>query len=91
MFNFTGHRFYLDQSRLTTAIRNHLGNDIETEDYDKVFVDLDRFSREGMKIWVSPMSSYAIYNAVTIKVSPSLCNMFISSFKSISLCSYRTT
>lgn len=61
------HKFYLDQSRLTEAIRSHLGSDIETQDYDQVFVDLDRFSREGMKIWVSPMSSYAIYNAVTIK------------------------
>jgi hypothetical protein len=58
---------YIDQSRLDQRLRQHL-NGIEFRDYDKITDDIKEFNIQQKKIWISPFSSYAIYNAAQDKV-----------------------
>lgn len=60
------HVLYIDPSRITNNIKIHL-NGIKINDYNQVFNDISQFSSQNKTIWISPMSSYAIYNAVTNK------------------------
>ena len=63
------HRFYISPNRIDSTIANHLSG-LEFKDYSKITDDITTFSNEGKKIWISPMSSFAIYNAVSNKVAP---------------------
>jgi hypothetical protein len=59
-------RIYIDPTRITDQLKTHLTG-IQIKDYQSVFEDVTIFSRTK-KVWVSPMSSYAIYKAVENKV-----------------------
>lgn len=61
------HTLYIDQTRLTDALRNHLAG-FQFKDYTAIESDITAASGSGSVVWVSPMSSYAIYNAVSNKV-----------------------
>jgi hypothetical protein len=61
------HYLYTDKSRIVPAIADHLSG-LDIRDYTSITDDITTFSTEGKKLWVSPMSSYAIYNAVSNKV-----------------------
>jgi hypothetical protein len=63
------YRLYIDKKRIedNSVLKQHLDG-IKIEEYGKIFNDLGTLSN-FYKIWVSPMSSYAVYNAVTNKVT----------------------
>lgn len=61
----TNVELYIDQNRLTN-LTEHL-NGVDTKDYNQIEEMIRNYSRNGLKIWVSPMSSYSIYNAVLNK------------------------
>ena len=54
--------------RLTDQLKTYLTG-IKIKNYEDITTDLKQYSDLKMKIWVSPHSSYAIYNAVTDKVN----------------------
>lgn len=58
---------YIDLARVTEDLQNHL-NGVEMRQYTNVMADIKTFSDEGKTIWISPMSSFAIYNSVSNKV-----------------------
>lgn len=62
-------RVYIDKKRILDHenLKSHL-NGIKIADYDQIYSDLGSLSN-SYKIWVSPMSSYAIYNAVSNKTN----------------------
>lgn len=61
------HHLYIDRTRLTTTIEEHLKG-LDFRDYTSITQDITTFSNQGKRIWISPMSSFAIYDAVTNKV-----------------------
>jgi hypothetical protein len=65
--NDNKHTLYIDQSRLDTHLREYL-DPIQIKDYSAVNSDIQAASESGKKIWVSPMSSYSIYDSVKNKV-----------------------
>ena len=60
------HRLYIDPSRIDANLTIHLSG-ITIRPYETILADITSFSNSGKKIWVSPMSSYAVLNAVTNK------------------------
>ena len=60
------HEFYIDMERVDQKLRDHL-NGAEIRDYTSITNDIRDYSEIGKKIWISPMSSYAIYGSVTNK------------------------
>lgn len=54
---------YIDQTRITDSVRQHLAG-IQFSDYDKITIELKQLSDAGKTIWVSPQSSYGIYEVV---------------------------
>lgn len=60
------HEFYIDMERVDQKLRDHL-NGAEIRDYTSITNDIKAYSDIGKKIWISPMSSYAIYGSVTDK------------------------
>ena len=60
-------RLYLNQQRLTNQLKQHLTG-IHFRDYELITTEVKSLSEADMKIWVSPSSSYAIYNSVSKKV-----------------------
>lgn len=66
--NNSMHTLFIDQSRLTDALRKHLAG-FYFKDYTAIEDDITAASGSSV-VWVSPMSSYAIYNAVSNKVPP---------------------
>lgn len=62
------HTLYIDLNRLNDELREHL-NGIQFKEYTSVESDIQAASEAGRTVWVSPMSSYSIYNAVTNKVA----------------------
>lgn len=60
------HTLYIDPSRINDALSKHLTG-IKIRPYDTILADITQLSNSGKKIWVSPMSSYAVLNAVTNK------------------------
>lgn len=61
------HTLYIDLSRVDAHLREYL-NPIQIKDYSAVNSDIQAASESGKKIWVSPMSSYSIYDSVKNKV-----------------------
>lgn len=61
------HTLYIEPSRITDELRRFL-NGVQIKEYASVESDIRDSSTAGLIVWVSPMSSYAIYNAVTNKV-----------------------
>jgi hypothetical protein len=68
------HYLYVSPNRITEKLRDYLKN-IEIKDYNSITNDIAEFSADNKIIWVSPMSSYAIYDAVKNKVIPLLLTM----------------
>jgi Xaa-Pro aminopeptidase len=64
--NDGNHTIYIDPGRMTDNLTRHL-NGVQIKDYNQITNDISQFSTKNKKIWISPMSSYAIYNAVTNK------------------------
>lgn len=61
------HRLFIDSARLNADLRSYLLG-IKIQNYEDITGQIESLSRQNYKIWVSPFSSYAIYNAVTNKV-----------------------
>ena len=59
---------FIDRGRLDTNLLTYLLG-IRITDYEDITGELEELSQQNFKIWVSPFSSYAIYNAVTNKVN----------------------
>lgn len=66
------HTMYIEANRLKAELIQHL-NGVQIKDYTAVESDIKAASDSGSIVWVSPMSSYAIYNAVSNKVSIMKC------------------
>lgn len=63
-------RLFIDSARLDASLRTYLlSAGIKTDNYEDIIKVVGELSAQNYKIWVSPFSSYAIYNAVTDKVS----------------------
>lgn len=62
------HELFLDANRTNDNMLQHLVN-VEIREYSTVRERIKLYSDEGKKIWISPISSYAIYGAVSNKVS----------------------
>lgn len=59
----TSVELFINQTRLTEPIKKHLDGVID-KDYDQIIDAIKNYSAKEFKIWISPMSSYAIYSAV---------------------------
>lgn len=59
---------FIDRGRLDTNLLTYLLG-IRITDYEDITGELEQLSQQNFKIWVSPFSSYAIYNAVTNKTN----------------------
>jgi hypothetical protein len=59
---------FIDKGRLDTKLQEYLLG-IRLKYYEEITGELEMLSKDDLKIWVSPFSSYAIYNAVTNKVN----------------------
>ena len=57
---------YINPKRITDQLKTYLAG-VQIKDYQSIFEDVSTFSKNKI-IWVSPMSSYAIYQAVVNKV-----------------------
>jgi hypothetical protein len=58
---------YINEVRITDDLKVHLDNTV-IRPYEKITDDIRQFTSQNKKIWVSPMSSFAIFNAVTNQV-----------------------
>lgn len=58
---------FINNSRLNDDIKQHL-NGVIFHEYDQILKVITSLSESGKKVWISPMSSYAVYNAVVNKV-----------------------
>ena len=59
---------FIEHGRLDTKLEEYLLG-IRIKNYEDITGELEILSKDNLKIWVSPFSSYAIYNAVTNKVN----------------------
>lgn len=67
---FSQIRLYVDPTNRTnfeTLKTDHLAQ-VSVRAYTSIVADLQELSKQNRTIWISPSSSYAIYNAVTNKV-----------------------
>lgn len=63
----TNVQLFIDQNRLKDdELQNHLDG-VDFKDYNQIEEMIKNYSDNGQKIWISPMSSYSIYNAVLNK------------------------
>ncbi|RNA02064.1 Xaa-Pro aminopeptidase [Brachionus plicatilis] len=60
------HRLYIAPGRIDTDLKNYL-NGVELRNYSKIFDDIKQDSMNNYKTWISPQSSFAIYNSITDK------------------------
>ena len=68
--NTDSHRLFIDTARITDDLRKYLkdGNaEIILEEYQTVFSEVKQEADNNRKIWISPLSSYAVYNSVSNK------------------------
>ena len=58
---------YINKSRINDELTEHLKG-IRISDYNQITVDIEEFSKQNKRIWISPSSSYFIYSSIKNKV-----------------------
>lgn len=58
------HDMFINKTRITPQLDTYL-NKTNFFDYETITDEITKYSNMDKKIWISPMSSFAIYNAVT--------------------------
>ncbi len=65
------HRLYIESDKVNSELRQYLNSSqyqVKIKEYQEIFNDLNEESNAGKKIWISSMSSYAIYDSIKNKV-----------------------
>jgi hypothetical protein len=65
---FLNKRLYVDQTRGNFSKIREFLNTIEILEYNSIVDGIKEYVDSGSKIWISPESSYYIYNSITNKV-----------------------
>lgn len=67
--NMTFPTLYIERNRIDSnpAVKEYL-KDFLIKDYESILGDIRTASDAGKRIWVSPSSSFSIYEAVSMKV-----------------------